>query len=227
MGFFQRFIWIFTAPAKVFADIREGRAPWWQPWIWMSLITVIMAFFAKPIQIAVMELNPNNHPPEQVEREMEIFEKYGQWLQIGLTPVILLVVTLIVAGLTYIVVSVLCSKANFMKFFKITLYAGIVSSVSTVLSTAVLRMRGVDAIRSVDDARFSIGLGFLAPEEGNLVRAALYSFDFFAIWSLVLVVLGLMHVFGMQVRQAIYCVIPMWLISVAMLTIQEVVGGIG
>ena len=104
---------------------------------------------------------------------------------------------------------------------------GIVSSLANVIATLVVRMKGVDAIRTADDAKFSIGLRFLVPEEGALVKALLASVDFFAIWSFVLVVMGLMHLFEMTRRQAIYCIIPMWIIYVGMLLLGEVTGSFG
>ncbi len=85
----------------------------------------------------------------------------------------------------------------------------------------------VDAIQTVADAKFSIGLGFLAPEEGALARALFSSVDVFSIWSYVLIVMGLMYVFEMARRQAIYCIIPLWLLQVLFLFIGEVTGGMG
>ena len=78
---------------------------------------------------------------------------------------------------------------------------------------------------SVADAKFSVWLGFIAPEEGALIRSVLLSVDFFSIWSYVLIVMGLMHVFEMPKRQAIYCIIPLWIIQVLFMLIGEVTGG--
>lgn len=227
MKFFNRFLWIFTSPSLVFEDIKEGSAPWWQPWVWMSAIYVVVGYYAKPIQIATIELNPSGLPSEQLDQQLELVESWGYWAQLAGTPLIMLVVGLAVAGLSYILVSILSERANFKKYFTLTLYSSIVGALSSVIATMVIRMKGIDAIRSAADAKFSIGLGFLAPEEGALVRAVLTSVDFFTIWSFVLVVLGLMHVFGMSRRHAIYCVIPLWVIQVLFLLMGEVTGSMG
>jgi hypothetical protein len=134
---------------------------------------------------------------------------------------------LIVAGLSYVLVSILCDRANFKKYFTINLYAAIVGTLTTVVGTLVIRLRGIDSIRTAADGRFSLGLGFLAPEEGALVRSVLLSVDFFSIWTYVLVVMGLMHVFGMSRRNAIYCIIPLWIIQILFLFIGEVTGSYG
>jgi hypothetical protein len=227
MEFFNRFVWIFVSPSKVFEDIKESKAPWWQPWLWLSLIYVIVGYFSKPVQLAVMELNPSDLPADQLDKQLEIMEGIGYWIQLAATPVIMLVMGLVVAGLSYILVSIFADRASFKQYFSLNLYAGIVASVATVLATLVVRMKGIDAIQSAADAKFSIGLAFLAPEEGALVRAVLSSVDFFSIWSYVLVVMGLTYVFGIPRRPAIYCVVPLWVMAVLFLLIAEVTGGMG
>lgn len=224
MGFFNRFQWIFISPTRVFADVKEGNAPWWQPWVWISVIYVVVGYFSVPIQMAVLELNPNDVSADQLDQQIGFLESFW-WLQLITTPIMMLVVTLIVAGLSYILVSILSDQANFKKYFTINLYSGIVGTLSTVLTTLVVRMRGIDSIQTVADARFSIGLGFLAPEEGALVRSVLLSVDFFSVWAYVLVVMGLMYVFGMSRKHAIYCIIPLWIMQVLFLVIGEVTGG--
>jgi hypothetical protein len=227
MDFVNRLAWIFFSPARLFQDIKEGKAPWWQAWIWLSIIYLIVGYASIPINLALVEINPQDLPPEQVDQQLAFFEGAGKWIQVGAAPVVLLMVSLVVSGLAYVLVSILSDKANFKKFFALSLYASIVSSMANVIATLMIRMKGVDTIRSVDDAKFSIGLGFLAPEEGTLVRTLLTSFDFFAIWSFVLVVMGLMHIFDMPRRHAIYCVIPMYIIYAGMLLLGEVTGSFG
>ena len=227
MGFFNRFVWIFVSPSKVFADIKEGKASWWQAWVWLSVIYLIVGYFSKPVQLAVMELNPSDLPLDQLDKQLEIMEGWGYWVQLAATPVILLVGALIVVGLSYILVSILADRASFKQYFSLNMYAGIVASLATVMTTLVIRMKGMDAIQTVADAKFSIGLAFLAPEEGALARALFSSVDVFSIWSYVLIVMGLMYVFEMARRQAIYCIIPLWLLQVLFLLIAEVTGGMG
>ncbi len=227
MGFFNRISWVFAAPTRLFADIKEGRASWWQAWIGLSIIYLIVGYFSTPINIALIEINPQDLTPEQVDQQLAFFEGPMKWVQVAASPLIILVVSLIVSALAYIVVSILAEKANIKQFFALSLYASVVSSMANVLTTLVVRMRGVDTIRAAADAKFSVGLGFLAPEEGALIRALLGSFDFFAIWSFVLVVMGLMHLFEMTRRQAIICIVPLWVIYVGMLFLGEITGSFG
>lgn len=227
MGFFNRIYWVFAAPTRLFADIKEGRASWWQAWIWLSIIYLVVGYFSMPINLALIEVNPQDLPPDQLDQQLAFFEGPLKWVQVAASPLIILVVSLIVSALAYIVVSILSEKANFKQFFALSLYASVVSSMANVLTTIVVLMRGVDTIRAVADAKFSVGLGFLAPEEGALIRALLGSFDFFAIWSFVLVVMGLMYLFELTRRQAIVCIVPLWVIYVGMLFLGEITGSFG
>jgi hypothetical protein len=176
--------------------------------------------------MAVMELNTSGLSADQLDQQIEMAQKFA-WLQPVITPIIMLVVSLMVAGLSYILVSILSENANFKKYFTLNLFTGIVASLSTVLTTLVVRMKGIEAIQTAADARFSIGLGFLAPAEGALVRSVLLSIDFFSIWAFVLIVMGLMQIFGMSRKNAIICIIPLWILQVVFLLIGEVTGGMG
>lgn len=224
MGFFNRFQWIFVSPSKVFDDIADGKATWWQPWVWVSLIYMVAGYFSMPIQRAVLDMNPSNLPAEQLDKQIEAFEKFGIF-QLLATPVLFLVIGLIVAGLGYILVSILSERANFKKFFTIYFYGGIIAALATVVSVLAVRMKGVETLRVPEDAQFSIGLSFMAPTDGVVLKSILSGIEFFSIWCLVVIAMGLMHVFGMRRNPAIYCVIPLWLMGVLLLMLNNLVSG--
>lgn len=224
MGFFNRFLWIFTSPDNVFVDVREGNAPWWQPWVWISIISIVVGYLYLPVTVAVIELNPNGLPAEQIDQQIRFAEM--TWLQL-LTPIAVLLMSLIVAGLSYILVSILSENASFKKYFTLSLYCSIIGLLTMVVSLVVVRMKGVESIQTADDASFSIGLGFLAPEAGGLVKAVLTSVDFFTVWAYVLMAMGLMRIFGMSRKNAVICIIPLWVLNIIFGWLREVTGGLG
>jgi len=227
MALLNRVVWIFSSPGRVFDDIREGRAPWWQPWLVISVVFVIFGMLAMPIQIAVTELNVNNMDLDALDKQIEMMKKFG-WVQVILTPIGMLLFGLIAAGLSYILVTILSSYANFKKWFSLTLYATIVSSLSQIISTIAVRAKGIDSIESVEDSMLTVSLSFLAPESaGTLLKALFGSIEFFSIWALVLIGMGLMRIFGMGRGQAVACVIPLWLISVVMAWVGMAASGMG
>jgi hypothetical protein len=223
MAFFQRVLWIFVSPAAVFDDIKEDRVSWWQPWVASSVILMIVGYFSLPIQRAVAAMNPSNMPPETLEKQLEMLDKYGLLQTLIGTPVTILVIGLISAGLGYILVPILSERARFGRFFTIVLYGGIIASCTAVVNVLVIRMKGVDTLRAPEDAVFSVGLSFLAPAQGVVWKSLASSLELFGIWSLVVVAMGLMRVFEMPRNHAIWCVVPLWLLTFALLLVQNLV----
>lgn len=210
----NRFVQIFSAPGRVFDDISEGRTSWWQPWLCVSVIYMIVGYLSMPLQRHMLDLNPQDLPPEQLEQQIEFFEKFAL-PQLLTVPVFVLIMAAAVSGIVYIWVSILSDKASFKQFFSISMYAGIVTSLSGLVATILVRMKGVESVRSAEDAQMSLSLGFLAPEEANiLLKAVANSLEFFTIWGLVLIGMGLIRVFEMPQRTAVYAVIPIWIIVV-------------
>ena len=172
-----------------------------------------------------MELNSRNLTPEQLQQRLEYMDKFGTLQLIGV-PVGIILLGLIVGGLSYVMVSILSEKASFKKYLTLYFYGGIVASLSSVLSTMIVRAKGIESIRVPQDAQFSVGLGFLAPADATMVKALLSGIEFFVIWSLVIIAMGLMRVFDMPRRYAVYCVIPLWIIDVLLILVNDLVSGV-
>lgn len=226
MRFFNQAIWIFTAPAKVFADISEGRASWWQPWLLISVVHMVIGYLSMPIQLAVVETNPSNLSSEDLQQQIELTEKLGVIPLLG-TPVAILLLGLVLAGIAYVVVSIMSTRSTFKQYFSLSFFAGIVTLPTYIISTAILLARGPEAIRSAEDAVVSISLRFLAPEDNSILRAVLSTFEFFSIWSLVILAMGVMAIFGLSRNQRIVAILPWWVISVIMALVGSFFGGLG
>lgn len=207
----SRLIWTFVSPRNLFAAIARDDVHWWQPWVWVSLLSAATAYISIPIQIRLTRMNPNDMPPEQLEQTLTAMQKYG-YLGVISTPVAVLVSSLVVVAISYMVVSVLAEHGGFKKYFALYLHCSIVSAVGLLLATWLTVMKGVENIRAVEDASSSFGPAiFLSP--GNKLMHALFStFDIFYIWFYVLLWMGVSHVFKLSGRAAILVVVPVWLL---------------
>lgn len=216
MSFFRRFVWIFASPYKVYDEIRESRVGWWQPWIIVSVLFMIATWIAAPLQQAVMEMNP------QFE-DQDVSGQAGMMRNMGviMSPAMALIMTAVVAGITYILVTLMSREATFKKYFTLLFFANIVYAVGYLLTMVLLRMRGVENITSPEDMHLSLSLRMLAPEASTFLRGLLGSIEFFSIWGLVLVVLGLRSIFGLRTGQAVACVIPLFIIYAAIAVLSE------
>ena len=209
----SRLVWTFQSPKKLYADIEKETAHWWQPWVWVSLINGVIAYLSIPIQIHLARLNTQGVPEDQLQQQIEMMEKFG-FLGIIATPVIVLITSLIIVGISYLVVSVVAEDAKFKKYFTLYLYASIIVSVGILLGTILTRMKGLDSVRSLGDASASFGPAVLVSFDQKIPHAILSSFDIFYIWFYVIIAAGLMHIFNLSRRSAIVAILPVWLLFV-------------
>jgi hypothetical protein len=219
----SRLTWTIQSPKLLFADIEAGAA-WWEPWMWVSVLNMLVAYISVPIQLQLVRLNPNDVPADQLQQTIEQMEKFG-FLGVISTPVVVLVTGLIIAGISYLVVSVISDTSSFKKFFTIYLYASIVSSIGLLIGTALTRMKGVESIRSPEDAVASFGPALLLTPGHKILYPILSSFDVFYIWFYVLVGMGVAHVFHVSRRTAALSVIPLWLLFVLISLVSSRLGG--
>ena len=219
--FFQRFIQTFVSPTKIFDDIRESRVGWWQPWIWVSILFLIGGFLTIPAQHAVMMLNPKMTP--------EMAEKMGSvaYFQLIFAPAMVLIIGFLAAGISYPVVTMQSKEATFKKYFTLIVFSNLIYALGYVIACVMIRMKGVDNITSPDDLKVSFSLRMLAPEASPVVKGLLSSIEFFSIWGLTIVVLGLKRIFNLRTGQAIACVIPLWILYAGLSIAGEVFANFG
>jgi len=222
MGFFKRLVWIFASPNKVFDDIRERRVSWVQPWIFCSLIYAVITWISLPIQRAVIEVHPTMSG-EQIDQQIEMMTRFG-FMWVILAPVGALVITFIIAGVSYIAVTLATRTATFKQYLTLSFFTGIVGMTGQLVSSTIIRVRGLDNIMAPEDAQMSLSLRALAPDNA-VVRGLFGSVEFFAIWSLVLVTMGLTRIFGMSRAQAIGVAVLLWILYAGIVILGESFGG--
>jgi hypothetical protein len=216
--------WLFVSPARLFDEIRENRASWLQAWIILSVIYLVITWIGLPLQRVLLELNPTGMPADQLDRQLEMMDKYGK-AQLVFAPALVLVTGLITAGISYVLVTVLASTATFRRYFTLSLFTSILPAAGYLLTSSIVRLRGLDNIVEPSDARLSLSLRALAPDGNAALAGFLGTFEFFTLWSFILLALGLRRVFGMSTGAAIACLIPVWLIYAAFAILGEVFGG--
>jgi hypothetical protein len=224
MDFFKRFVQIFIAPGQVFDDIRDKRVGWLPPCFWALILSTIVAWASMPIQIAVMELNPMNLPTEQLDQQIDMMQRF-EFMWIAMTPLISFLIGLVMAGLSYIMVTILSRNATFKQYLSLSFFTSIVAIVGQLVSVAVVRARGLERIAEVADAQMSLSLRALAPEGNTLVRGFLGSIEFFVVWSLILFAMGLTRVFGMRRAHSVAVVVVVWVLYAAFVMMSEAFSG--
>jgi len=223
-NFMSRFIWIFVSPKKLFEEIAEGEVHWWQPWVWVSLLNGVVAYISLPIQRQLASLNPNDLTAEQLQQNLEALDKFG-FLGVISTPVVVLVTGMIIVGISYIVLGVLADQAKFKKYLTVYFYASIVASAGLLLGTALTLSKGVESIRSMQDATASFGPALLVSADQKVLHSIMSNLDLFDLWFFGLVGAGVMTIFSLTKRSAVLVVLPIWLIYVLLTLVTTRLSG--
>lgn len=224
MDFLNRLLCIFTSPGRVFDDIKEHRVSWVQPWLISSVLYALITWVAMPIQMAILEVS-DTLTSEQIDQQIDMMDRFG-FVWIVMAPAGALVVTAVMAGLSYIAVTLASRAATFKQYLTLSFYTGIVGMMGQLLSATIIRARGLDRINSPDDGQMALSLRAFAGD--SVVMKGLFgSIEFFVIWSLVLVTLGLERIFGMSRGQSIMVAVILWIMYAAMMIVAEVAGGMG
>ena len=221
-GFVQSILDIFIDPMKVFHRIRGGLT-WWKPFVLTAVIGIINGYLMMPFTVKRIELNPSDLPPEQLQAAVERVEKFG-FVGLIATPIIFLVIYLIMAGIAHIVINIMSSEASFKKTLSLVSYAGLISILGQIISTVILRMRGVENVESMADLKVSLSLAALFPDLKGVGYAFLESLSIFSIWYYILFLLGTAVIFRMSRSRALVPVIIMWLLSFLFVALGSVFG---
>jgi hypothetical protein len=210
-GFLQSIPDIFVDPMKVFHRIDRGLT-WWKPFVLIVVVTILMQWLMLPIQQHILSLNEQGLSEEQLQQRLEATEKFG-FLGLIMVPVFLIIVYLIIAGISHLIISLFSSDSNFKKTLSLISYCGLVALVEQVLTTVIVKLRGLEAIETAADARPSLSLAALFPDIEGFWRVFFQMFSVFQIWYYVLFILGAAAVFKIKRSAAVFPAIVLWLIS--------------
>ncbi len=225
-GFLASIVDIFVDPFKVFARIEAGLS-WWKPFVLVTVVTTVLSYLMLPFQKRLLELNPRGMGEEQLQQAVDGFDKFAP-LTLITVPVFLIIVYLILAGIVHLAINILSTRSSYKKTLSLVSFCGIITLVEQIISTAVLRMRGVESMESAADMKFSLSLAPLLGGGEGLLNAVLQGLSVFQIWYYVVLVLGIAAMFKLTRKAAVIPALPMWIIGVLMLWIGgKFNGGMG
>ena len=165
---------IFVDPGKVFHRIRAG-AGWWQPYLFTTVIGVVLGWLSLPINRRVMELNERGIAPEQLDAMLENIDRFG-WLGLIAVPIVYLLILAVMGGIVHLVISMISSEAGFKRTMSLLAWCGLISILGQIIRVAIILSRGVETIEFAADARISLSLAAFLPEAGGFGRALLETF---------------------------------------------------
>lgn len=223
----QRLLNMFTAPSKVFTDIKNGRLSWWLPFI-LYVALGYAFYFAVDSKVGMRQAAENQITmnakaqerlsqltPEQRETQMKITVTITR-VAFLCAPVLVVIVGLVISLVMWGTINFgFGGKATFGKVWVVWVYGSLPSVFKTILGIIVLYAGAApESFNSRNFAPTNLG-AFLSPTDTN---AALYSLatsiDAITIWTLVLVGMGTAIVAGVKRNSGYIAAFGWWALIV-------------
>ena len=219
-----RLIGALISPAKTFRSIAE-RPTVLVPLVLFLLIIGVVGFLTaqrtdyRDVLTQTMRERGTEVPPEQLEKQIGVTEKVAAPAAAVGAPVVVILFVLIAALLYWVAFKLLGSDFSYKTSLSVTLYSGVPSLVSGLLTIPVLlsyESIGFKDMRRSGGNFLQSSLAFLAPEDAKAWMVALFaSADFFVLWGLVLSVIGFRAASRLPTRTVAVTVVVIWLLFVA------------
>jgi hypothetical protein len=213
----QRVIGVLFSPDATMASIAK-RPDWVLP-----LVLILISSFLVGIVIAQhvdfgaavrdqVEQN-KNLSQEQIDKAVKMGVIFGK-VATYLAPVFGIIWLLVIAGVLLLAVRLFGGEGDYKQAFSVTCYASIPGIIKAVVLLIIVLARGglipaqalATAVRS--------NLGFLADFKANpMAFALLSSVDLFAIWFVVLLIIGFAYVSRLSKAKTAVIIVSLWIVA--------------
>jgi hypothetical protein len=179
---------VLFSPGAVFERVRE-RPRFFMPALGLAVIAVVVAYVMMPFTHAAMATRMAQVAQQnpQAAAQAERFQSIG----LVFAPIAVFIALLLSAAILWLLVMLLAGgEAKFKLLLSVATYAAVPSVLLQVATLAVLYMKGVENVASVQDLRPALGLNLLAPDVGGFAGGVLGGINPFSIWTMVLTAIG-------------------------------------
>jgi uncharacterized membrane protein len=202
---------IFFAPSKYFAALKE-KPKWLIPLIIIvvaSIIVTIVVMLSFSPEKRMEQLRERNLTPEQMEQAQKMMSGpipmiSGIVASIIITPVIFLLLALIFN----FTLPLLAVSGKYMTTFCIVVGAGLVTIVQMLVRMILV------LVKSTANVHTSFALFVPMLNKSTYFYRLLAKLDFFTIWQMALLALGLKLVYEIPSKKSYYLVFGLWLLFV-------------
>ncbi|MEO0114986.1 MAG: YIP1 family protein [candidate division WOR-3 bacterium] len=206
---------IYTSPNSFFTKIAE-KPKWLIPLILVVVFSVLLSLVAitktdwETQKTKVRELlEKRNVPPEQIEKIVAaINPKTG--LVRGLIAVLIITPLgiLIFTTILNLMIPLLGTSGSFKKTLAVTTNSALIRIPSAIVKVVLMLLKGSS------DVTTSLILFFPKMSDKGFIYGLFSRIDFFTIWELFLVALGLKILFNIPGKKTYYTVFGIWLLYV-------------
>ena len=219
MGFPARLAGIFTAPSRVFEELRR-RPTWLAALLAVTLVTaglnalvlwsetgekVVRQQFQEAVEKSGQEV-----PPEAVDTQIAVYRYVGPAMVILIFPVL----TLALSGLVYLIFGiVLGGEGTFRQTFSAYSHSCLIGIPGAAVATGMIFLKG--------NAKSSTAVTAFLPflEEDSFVYRFCQGLDLFVIWQLVVLSIGMGIIGRMGTRKSATAIFSVYLAIWLLITV--------
>jgi hypothetical protein len=212
-----RLLGVFVAPGRTFRSIAV-KPTWLLAWLVFYVVscgTLFLAFQKVDFAAGIREQMAAQHvqmPAGGEERAARIGKTFG------LTAVAftLLLLTFVPPAI-YLVLNLFGGELDYRRSLAVSVHAGLPRALAALLSLPVILSRGAIPLKEVQGGGLLLSnLAFLAPDAGPALRVLLVNLDLFALWSLVLSIVGYHIAAKVSRTTATAVVVGLWLLGIGL-----------
>jgi hypothetical protein len=216
-----RIVDVFIAPTKTFNDIRRN-ASWWLPFVLICIVTFVFAYTVlhkvglATLVDSVIHSNASlsdriaNAPPDQAARIRSSIEMQFRFMYVA--PIIVLIAALIISGIFLGTANfAFGGRARYSQMLAVWFY-GTLPLMFISLLTIITLFAGMqsDSFNIKNTVGTNIGYFLQGGDSPHWLVTLLSSFDVFAIWSAILLTIGISIVAGIKRSAAAVIVFGWW-----------------
>jgi hypothetical protein len=176
-------------PTAVFERIRE-RPRFLLPAIGLSVIVIVITYFMQPFTQAAMA----SRMAQIAQQNPQAAANAAKFQSIGLifAPIGVFIALLMAAVIYWLLVMLVAGgDAKFKTLLSVAAYTALPAILLQAAALLVLKMKGVEAVSSMEDLRPPLGLNLLAPNATGFTGAVLAGINPFSLWGMVLTAIGI------------------------------------
>lgn len=207
---------IYFSPTNYFNKLKE-KPQWLIPLIIIIVVAILMTIitlitFGPEKRIA--QLKEQNLPPEQIERA-EQFMKGPIANIISLVTVIIIIpaMLLIIALIFNFLIPLMGSTGKYLMTFSIIVGAALVRIPAMIVRQILIFIKGTPFVHT------SFALFVPMISKNTFIFRLLSKLDFFTIWEVALIALGLQTVYAIKDKKSYYLVFGLWLLYIIVTSI--------
>lgn len=208
MGRVGRIFSIFSSPTQVFEGEKESPNPWipFAIVIIVVLVVVIVSGFAlREVWIEKAMERIRDLPPDQQEQAMTMLEPSRMLISGALYSLLGVPLKMLVtAGIFTLLVPIVGGSIGFIPSLTAVAYANVISLIAIVIKLPI------QVATKTTEVHTSLALFLLSSEDKGFIFRVATQADFFTLWSLYVLGLGLATLGGFEKKNGIVLTFVVW-----------------